>query len=112
MKAKRYFKILSVFLSMLMLISVIPINGAAIEKIGVSSDTQNEAETKLASDSEILYEINDKRTQNSKTYKKSDGSYCTYLSSSVLHYFDGEEWRDINNTITPDGKGAYKNVSN
>ena len=33
MKAKRYFKILSVFLSMLMLISVIPINGAAIEKI-------------------------------------------------------------------------------
>ena len=112
MKAKRYFKILSVFLSMLMLISVIPINGAAIEKIDASSDTQNEAETKLASDGEILYEINDKRTQNSKTYKKSDGSYCTYLSSSVLHYFDGEEWRDINNTITPDGNGAYKNVSN
>lgn len=112
MKAKRYFKILSVFLSMLMLISVIPINGAAIEKIDASSDTQNETETKLASDGEILYEINDKRTQNSKTYKKSDGSYCTYLSSSVLHYFDGEEWRDINNTITPDGNGAYKNVSN
>lgn len=85
---------------MLMLISVIPLNGAAIEKIDASSDTQNEAETKLASDGEILYEINDKRTQNSKTYKKSDGSYCTYLSSSVLHYFDGEEWRDINNTIT------------
>ena len=71
MKAKRYFKILSVFLSMLMLISVIPINGAAIEKIDASSDTQNEAETKLASDGEILYEINDKRTQNSKTYKKA-----------------------------------------
>lgn len=51
---------------MLMLISVIPINGAAIEKIDASSDTQNEAETKLASDGEILYEINDKRTQNSK----------------------------------------------
>lgn len=71
MKAKRYFKILSVFLSMLMLISVIPLNGAAIEKIDASSDTQNEAETKLASDGEICMKLTTNVLKIAKHTKKA-----------------------------------------
>lgn len=59
--------------------------------------------------SEILYEVEEKRDEYSKTYKRADGSYTAVVSSTPIHTYENGEWKEINNTLEANG-GLIKNA--
>ncbi len=58
----------------------------------------------------VVKEVEDYRTQNSKTYLKSDGSMTGIISSEALHFKEGNEWKEIDNTLCETENG-YKNTA-
>ena len=58
----------------------------------------------------VVKEVEDYRTQNSKTFLKSDGSMTGIVSSEALHFKDDDEWKEIDNTLTQTENG-YKNTA-
>lgn len=113
-----YFKrILSLFLSVLMIVLVIPQSVyATIGEALDSAYTQNE---QLSNEYEVPYvigEVEEKRTETSKTFRMSDGTYCLADYGFPVHYRDANnEWADYDNTLTfdetvdSDGMNGYEN---
>ena len=58
----------------------------------------------------VVKEAEEYRTQNSKTYLKSDGSMTGIISSEALHFKEGNEWKEIDNTLCETENG-YKNTA-
>ncbi len=48
---------------------------------------------------EIICEVEEKRDEYSKTYKRADGSFTSVLSQTPLHKRENGEWMDIDNTL-------------
>lgn len=62
----------------------------------------------------IVDELTELRTENSKTYLKSDGSRSAVFSSGALHYEENGTWKDIDNTfetVNKNGEEYYKNTA-
>lgn len=61
---------------------------------------------------QILYEIVEKRNEFSKVYKCSDGSYTAIMSATPFHYYENNEWKEIDNTLIKDPNDNYTNSAN
>ncbi len=75
----------------------------AINNPGVDEDDLPEAE--------IIYEVEEKRDEYTKVYKKNDGSYTAVMSATPLHYLNDGVWEDIDNSLTLNGD-VYSNTDN
>ncbi len=91
----------------------VPVAYAAEEQTAESSvdylSTQKDADK--AKEKKVVKELVDKRTDKSKTYLMSDGSYEAKLYAEPIHYKDSTgKWAEIDDTLvaTPDGR-AYVN---
>lgn len=82
---KRFF---SAFLSVVMAITVIPVTTYAMEEF------ENDYEF-LADEVSIEYEIESKRTENSKTYMTDDGGYYQVSTAVPIHNNVNGEWEEI-----------------
>jgi len=51
------------------------------------------------SEVEILAEVIDQRTADTKTFLKADGSYVAVLYGDVVHYLDNGKYIDIDNSL-------------
>ena len=51
------------------------------------------------SDFENISEVDELRTENSKTYLKENGMYETEYYSEKVHYKDNNKWKDIDNSL-------------
>lgn len=122
MKAiKRLTKIISVFLSILIIVeaghmSIVAFAEEKAENIPYDtpfiSDAIQDSEESTA---EILYEIEEKRDEYTKVYKKNDGTNTALISASPLHYNEDGKWIDIDNTlkrINKNGQTVYTNTDN
>ena len=98
-------KILSVFLVILLGIQVLPMNVFAeelsqldAENEAVSADSFFEQEE---SEPYVLYEDTEKRDENTKHFRLSDGTYKAVSYSDPVHYRKNErsEWKEIDNTL-------------
>ncbi len=58
---------------------------------------------------EIVCEVEEKREEYSKTYKRADGSYTTVVSQTPIHTLKDGEWKEIDNTLKTD-EGILKNT--
>ena len=58
---------------------------------------------------EIVCEVEEKREEYSKTYKRADGSYTTVFSQTPIHTLKDGEWKEIDNTLKTD-EGILKNT--
>ena len=58
---------------------------------------------------EILEEINSKRDKFTKHFRMSDNSMIAVVYSDQIHYKDGEEFKEIDNTLTLEND-EYKNT--
>lgn len=86
---KKYFKrFFSAFLSVVMAITVIPVTTYAMEEY------ENDYEFS-ADEVSIEYEIESKRTENSKTYMTDDGGYYQVSSAVPIHNNVNGEWEEI-----------------
>ena len=97
---KRTFRILATFLSIALLICALP--QSVLAQIGDLLNGQNtEASETDSLDVYVLGEVIDNRTETSKTFRMSDGSFIAADYGQVIHYA-GEDgtWTDYDNTLT------------
>lgn len=98
-------KFLSVFLVILLGIQVLPMNVFAEELSQL--DAENEAVSagsfleQEESEPYVLYEDTEKRDENTKHFRLSDGTYKAVSYSDPVHYRKNErsEWKEIDNTL-------------
>jgi hypothetical protein len=65
------------------------------------------------SDVAIDEEIESLRTLDSKTFRRIDGMYVVAIYNTAIHFFDGEKYQEIDNTLLYDSSSnSYKNTSN
>lgn len=117
---KTMVKVLSVFLTVLMVLQIAPmqlIANAYTEAMAIKNMPREDVTT-FASDedfsAEILYEVEEKRDEFTKVYKKNDGSYTAMVSSEPLHFIQDGKWTDIDNTLVSsveNGKSVFKNTN-
>ena len=86
--SKKLKKFLCVFLSVVMMLTMIPVGAYAKEEITKVSCSEEE-------NIEIEYEIESKRTENSKTYITSDGGYYQVTALVPIHEKVNGTWEDI-----------------
>ncbi len=60
----------------------------------------------------IVEELTELRTENSKTYLKSDGSRTAVFSTSALHYEEDGKWLEIDNTFETTQIGGEEYYTN
>lgn len=92
-------KLLSVVLSVTMLTSAFPIIANAEEK----TDTYEKVS---------LIEQKDNRTENSKTFYTSNGTYATIATTDPICYEDNGKYKDIDNTIIKKDANTLTNTDN
>ncbi len=117
---KTMVKVLSVFLTVLMLLQIAPmqlIANAYTEAMAIKNMPREDVTTFTNDEdfsAEILYEVEEKRDEFTKVYKKNDGSYTAMVSSEPLHFIQDGKWTDIDNTLVnsvEDGKSVFKNTN-
>ena len=114
-------KVISVFLTVLLVLQIAPmqlIADAYTEAMAIKN-MPREAVTTFADDedfsAEILYEVEEKRDEFTKVYKKNDGTYTAMVSSEPLHFMQGGKWTDIDNTLissVKNGENVFTNTNN
>ena len=115
---KTFCKVLSVFLAVLFILEVLPTQvmaeaytAAVTEKQFIEDLVNNPTDVENANSAEILYEVEEKRDEFTKVYKKTDGSYTAIVSKEPLHYLDNGVWEEIDNSLSSDGN-TFTNASN
>ncbi len=120
-KTKTTCKIISIFLVALLVLQILPMEliAKAYTEFMAMKNMPRENVTTLVDDkdfsSKILYEVEEKRDEFTKVYKKKDGSYTAMLSSEPLHFMQDGKWTDIDNTLISsfkDGESIFTNTNN
>lgn len=101
-------KILSVFLSVLLVVQIAPmeIMANAYNEATVNENTENALDVPsddidgTESESEIIAEETSKREENVKHFRMSDGSYRAAQYDVPVHFMLNGEWTDYDNTLT------------
>lgn len=111
-------KLLSVFLVSLIVMQILPlqvlaesITDAIEHKEFIEDVLNNPTLENNTSDAEILYEVEEKRDEYTKVYKKSDGTYTAIMTEEPLHYLNDGVWEEINNSMSLNGN-LYTNLDN
>ena len=110
-KVRIFTKILSVFLSVILIAEVVPMQtfAAGTKKV---SEIVNESTDIENDEVEILYEVEESRDKYTKVYKKSDGTYTAMVSSEPLHFMQDGKWTDIDNTLISAEKNGESVLTN
>lgn len=115
---KIFCKVLSVFLAVLFVIEILPLQvmaeeftDAVAQKEFIEDLVNNPTDAEKDAESEILYEVEEKRDEHTKVYKKSDGTYTAVMTEEPLHYLDESVWKEIDNSMILDGS-LYTNLNN
>ena len=106
-------RVLSLLLSIIMLICIVPQSVLAqIAEVMGSSDTETMVNSSISNDLSnidtnvyVLGEVVDRRTETTKTFRMSDGSYVAADYGKSIHFEDENGiWQDYDNTL------AYSDV--
>ncbi len=111
-------KCLAIFLSILFIVEILPTQVMAeaysdysAEKQYISDLIDNPAESDDAEKAEILYEVTEKRDENTKVFKRADGTYTALVSQAPLHFMKDGVWTDIDNSLVLEN-GVLTNADN
>jgi RHS repeat-associated protein len=64
-------------------------------------------------DAPIVEEIESLRTENEKYFRKLDGTYEVAIYDTPVHYWNGEKWKEIDNTlVSVDNNSSISNKAN
>lgn len=87
-------KILCSLLSVLLVMQIVPFSTFAVEEtsdtLSSTVSTENSSEETL----DILYEVVEKRSEYTKVYKLSDGSYYEVISNDPVHIYNNGRWEE------------------
>ncbi len=120
-RMKRREKIIAIILLVAMCLSMVPYQALAktdyesstIEQVEEINDEHVYNVDVDPKDIPIISEDISKRTANEKHFRKADGSYEVAIYDTNVHYKDGYEWKDIDNSLVSTTKdGSYHNRAN
>lgn len=108
MKNKKYLKrFLSMLLSVLLITQIIPISVLAEEYAEYTDSI-----TETIEEPTVVAEVKSERTEYTKHFRMSDGTYIAATYPEPVHYEVNGKWVDIDNSLsqeTVDGISVYKN---
>ncbi len=106
-------KFLSIVLSVLIVVQVLPLSTFAQET--TETDTSiGEQDTAEGIPAEIEYEIESRRTEYTKHFRLTDGTYIAATYNEPVHYKKDGVWQEIDNTLKLqeiDGESYYVNTA-
>ncbi len=109
MKTKMWLRIISTILSVILIIEILPMSVFAQELENLEPKA---TDTEIEEEATIIGEIESERTENTKHFRLSDGSFIAATYSEPVHYMVDGEWEEIDNTLvekTIDGTDYYVN---
>ena len=97
-------RILAWILAVLMTVQVAPVEVRAEEAVGgqaaeVSGGALTEEVAPGEAGSRVLGEVTENREEEEKHFRMEDGSFVGVNYGVPVHYAQGEEWKDIDNTL-------------
>lgn len=104
-------KLLAVFLVALFVMQILPMTVMAQGYQKSVAERYASVENIVQDESPIAFELENQRDAYSKTFVREDGSYVKVISASPVHYKNGDDWNDIDNTLTKKD-GAITNSGN
>lgn len=108
-KMKMFTRFLSVILSVILLIEVAPLQGFALEiqksellaqQMEILSELPTEENTGETEPVVVLAEDTDKREENVKHFRMSDGTMQAAQYAEPVHFLKDGVWTDYDNTLT------------
>ena len=94
-------RMLSAVLAVCVVGQAVPAGAVALER-GAAA----EGETLESLPSMVMGELEDRRTATSKSFRMSDGTVLVADYGMPVHYQEGEQWTEIDNTLTAEPAGA------
>ena len=113
MKQHLSHRILSLFVALALLAQMLPAQILAVEessKTAVSVPVENTAAQPDPDSADIVREVTEKRTENTKQFLLSNGLYMAVVYPEAVHYQQDGQWEDIDNTLARSG-GRYTNTA-
>lgn len=115
---KRFFKLCSVFMVLILLANMLPMSVFAeafreslVEEIITVPEAEAETETALAKDAYIVDELVEKRTEFSKEFLLSNGLRMAAVYADAVHYETENGWEEIDNTLKVNSDGSISNTA-
>ena len=68
--------------------------------------------SKMCAEGKDVAEIVSLRSEYGKQFANDDGTITSYINTVPIHYFEDNEWKEIDNTLIKDKNGDYTNKSN
>ena len=110
---KRKFKLISIIALVLAIIMIIEVPANALQAVSgnnSSSDdiSSEELDSSDSSEANILMEVEDERSEYSKTFLLDNGNNLLVDYSVPIHYMNDNKWIDYDNTLTEDKRLVTK----
>lgn len=107
---QKYIKGMTLAILMTFLATMIPSYRVVAEEKSTSSIEESSSEQDTESDGLIVGELVEKREENVKHFMKDDGTFVAMMYNNPVHYKEGSEWKDIDNTLVEkdDNKGIVE----
>ena len=107
-KVKLFSKMLSIFLTIVLMVQVLPMNAIAsiVDDITANANSDNilddipEPTDTSQTEPEVVAEEISKREQNVKHFRMDDGTYKAVQYEGSVHFILNDEWTDYDNTLT------------
>ena len=103
----RTLKILALFLAVVLFVQIVPqivVQSLASEIASAFEEGLSQENIAPDEEAEILYELTNRRTENEKQFRMSDGSTLLAQYADAVHYNKDGIWTDIDNTLNADGE--------
>ncbi|MRX56156.1 DNRLRE domain-containing protein [Bacillus idriensis] len=81
-------------------------NTEKAEKSKASQDDKKSVKITKERNEELRTEIPSLRTETAKVYENPDGTLTSEIMLEPIHYKDGKEWKEIDNTVVPSSSGT------
>ena len=113
---KKHYKIISIILTITLILSSVPLAAFAVEDSFYESAQISNEGVEKDSVAEILYEVENLRTQDKKVFRMSDGTFLAAIYNQPVHFLREGQWVDIDNTVTQgvdeNGEAVLENAEN
>ena len=105
----------SVVLAIVIMLQMLPLQAIAVSDVPVLAVDDSGQPVEIANDgraerASIVGEDPDRREETQKHFRLSDGSYLAVEYGTPVHYYEDEEWADIDNTLVAsemDGRKVF-----
>jgi len=105
-------KFISALLCVAIMFSVMPIVSAQATTDNIEYISSDENVVQATSEPYIMYELIEKRTENTKHFLMSDRSIMASMYDEAVHYNDNGAWIDIDNSFSTNSENEFENKNN